>query len=135
VAFAFDAELILFHVAPGYAEVIRAVTPSSPAPTTAPLLDATLTQQTVEAAASAGRLYLQSVAARIQHNDHPLRQVVAQGSPARTILEFCEAEDVSLVAMCTHGHSGLVRTFLGSVADEVMRESRRPVLMLRPDAA
>jgi nucleotide-binding universal stress UspA family protein len=40
--------------------------------------------------------------------------------------------DVQLVVMATHGFGGVTRAWLGSVADAVIRESPRPVLLVRP---
>ena len=37
-----------------------------------------------------------------------------------------------MIAMATHGASGLDRVMLGSVTDQVVRHAKVPVLMLRP---
>ena len=41
------------------------------------------------------------------------------------------AKDFDLVALTTHGRSGLARLVFGSVAEEILREVERPVLVLR----
>jgi nucleotide-binding universal stress UspA family protein len=41
---------------------------------------------------------------------------------------------VDLVAMATHGRSGVARMLLGSVADKVTRGAGVPVLLRRPAA-
>ena len=56
---------------------------------------------------------------------------VVVGAPARSIMEFCQKEGVDLVVMITHGRSGLKRAFVGSVTDELIRESGVPVLVIR----
>jgi hypothetical protein len=38
----------------------------------------------------------------------------------------------STVVMTTHGHSGINRLWLGSVADRLVRRVKVPVLLLRP---
>jgi nucleotide-binding universal stress UspA family protein len=53
------------------------------------------------------------------------------GPPAEVIVETAEAEHVALVAMATHGYSGLKRWALGSVADKVIHASCAPVLVVR----
>ncbi|MBI3943040.1 MAG: universal stress protein [Chloroflexi bacterium] len=59
--------------------------------------------------------------------------VVARfGDPAEEILAFIRDEEVDLVAMTTHGRSGLSRLLYGSVASEVLRKAPIPVLLLRP---
>jgi nucleotide-binding universal stress UspA family protein len=57
---------------------------------------------------------------------------VAGGPAGDNILETASSLGVDLIAMTTHGRSGLSRIVLGSVADEVVRQSHLPVLLLRP---
>ena len=51
--------------------------------------------------------------------------------PAQRIIEFVNAHHVDLVAMTTHGRSGLGRLVLGSVAERVVRGVSVPVLLMR----
>lgn len=39
--------------------------------------------------------------------------------------------DVDLIVMASHGHSGIARLVLGSVAEQVLRSTDRPVLIVR----
>jgi len=57
--------------------------------------------------------------------------VVQYGNAAEKILEYVESHEVDLIAMTTHGRSGLRRWFLGSVAEKVLRDSDTPVLLFR----
>lgn len=58
--------------------------------------------------------------------------VTTQGSdPARAILEAEEKVGADLVVMATHGRTGIAHLFLGSVAEKVVRESKRPVFTTR----
>lgn len=57
---------------------------------------------------------------------------VAHTDPARAILEELGQEPRTLVAMTTHGHSGLMELILGSVALGVVQRSPTPVLIYRP---
>jgi nucleotide-binding universal stress UspA family protein len=54
---------------------------------------------------------------------------------AREILRLARQDECSLIAMATHGASGLDRMMLGSVADQVVRHAEVPVLLLRPVGA
>ena len=54
---------------------------------------------------------------------------------AREILHTARAEECSMIAMATHGASGLDRVMLGSIADQVVRHADMPVLVLRPEIA
>jgi nucleotide-binding universal stress UspA family protein len=53
------------------------------------------------------------------------------GDPATGILEAEKELDVDLVVMATHGRTGIVHLLLGSVAEKVVRESRRPIFTTR----
>jgi nucleotide-binding universal stress UspA family protein len=54
------------------------------------------------------------------------------GDPVEEIVALAQEARVDLIAMATHGRSGLSRMTLGSTADAVMRRSHVPVLMVRP---
>ncbi len=55
---------------------------------------------------------------------------VSEGYPANTILEKSEEFDCDLIVMGTHGKGRITHAFLGSVAEKVLRRSRRPVLTI-----
>jgi nucleotide-binding universal stress UspA family protein len=55
---------------------------------------------------------------------------VREGSPAASILGHLEG--ITMIAMTTRGHSGFARALFGSVADEVIRLSHLPVLVIHP---
>lgn len=52
---------------------------------------------------------------------------------AKHVCDYVENEEVDLVVMTTHGHSGMVRLVFGSVANKVMHDVNAPVLVIRPD--
>jgi len=58
--------------------------------------------------------------------------VVRSGKPATAILKAGEELRADLVIMATHGRTGKDRARLGSVTEEVVRRSTRPVLTIRP---
>lgn len=53
---------------------------------------------------------------------------------APTIIDYADEHDVDLIVMGSHGRRGFRRLVLGSVTAEVVRHSRRPVLVVRHDA-
>jgi nucleotide-binding universal stress UspA family protein len=64
-----------------------------------------------------------------------LESVVATsipGDPALEIIEIARKTPNNLIAMCTHGRSGIGRWLLGSVAEKVVQHSGDPVLLIRP---
>jgi nucleotide-binding universal stress UspA family protein len=54
-----------------------------------------------------------------------------EGFSADEIIAFGSATKDSMIAMCSHGRSGVKRFVLGSVAETVVRHSVEPVLLLR----
>lgn len=54
------------------------------------------------------------------------------GGVASAILDMAGIAGADMIALATHGRGGLRRVLLGSVADRVFRNSRVPVMLLRP---
>jgi nucleotide-binding universal stress UspA family protein len=59
---------------------------------------------------------------------------VVVNSAARGILEYAEANDISLIVMATHGYTGLRRWVYGSVTEKVLRGAHCAVMIIRPPA-
>lgn len=59
-------------------------------------------------------------------------EVVRHVDAARAIAEAAERVGASVVCVASHGRSRLASAVLGSVAAAVLRESRRPIMVLRP---
>jgi nucleotide-binding universal stress UspA family protein len=57
--------------------------------------------------------------------------IVTSGNAAEEILKAADKVKANLIAMSTHGRSGLRRLAFGSITDKVLRGSRVPVLMVR----
>ncbi|MDA0262571.1 MAG: universal stress protein [Chloroflexi bacterium] len=55
--------------------------------------------------------------------------------PAAGILEEAERLPATLIAMCTHGRSGVGRWLIGSVTDKIMRSATVPTLVTRAAGA
>jgi nucleotide-binding universal stress UspA family protein len=68
---------------------------------------------------------------------------VATGAASPTIFSAARLEEIDLIVMCSHGKTGLKRWILGSVAQQAVRHSSVPILILNehgmafpaPDAA
>jgi nucleotide-binding universal stress UspA family protein len=56
------------------------------------------------------------------------------GDPAGSIVHMAEKENVEMIVMPTHGRSGLMRLLMGSVAEEVVRKAKCPVLTVKAAA-
>jgi nucleotide-binding universal stress UspA family protein len=59
---------------------------------------------------------------------HELRE--AARPVHHTILEFIQQSDVDLVVTASHGRTGFSRVLVGSVAEQIVRLSRRPTLII-----
>jgi len=57
--------------------------------------------------------------------------ILLAGEPNREIVGYARRENITLIAMVTHGQSGMKRWVLGSTADKVIRETSKPVLLIR----
>ncbi len=79
--------------------------------------------------------YLGHVARGLKEQGFTVTAEVGRGPVADTILNCAEGLRVDLIAMSTHGRSGVARWLIGSVADRVVRASPVPVLLVRPAAA
>jgi nucleotide-binding universal stress UspA family protein len=75
-----------------------------------------------------GRLAQKSFGNRVRWDT-----TVARGDPAAAIFRVANDLDADLIVMATHGHTGINRLLLGSVAEQVVRKSAIPVLTVRPD--
>ncbi|WP_292389454.1 universal stress protein [Methanosarcina sp. UBA5] len=60
-----------------------------------------------------------------------VESVILEGSPANEIVDFAEKNDIDLIVMGTLGRTGIERFLLGSVAENVVRHSKKPVLVVR----
>jgi nucleotide-binding universal stress UspA family protein len=69
---------------------------------------------------------------RLRSQGAPVDALVVSGDPATRILEVSEEVGASLIAMSTHGRSGLERFVRGSVCERVLRGSNVPVLVANP---
>lgn len=56
------------------------------------------------------------------------------GSPATAIVQLAEKENAEMIVMPTHGRTGLLRVLMGSVAEEVVRKAKCPVLTVKAAA-
>ncbi len=73
--------------------------------------------------------YLQTV--ELQFDGVPVECAVRFGDPVEEILLEADAFGADLIAVTTAGRSGIKRTVLGSVAEQVFRKAEGPVLLFR----
>ena len=86
----------------------------------------------VKAMHDAGQKYLDKVDDRLSAKGLDVKVRIVSGDPAARIIEVAREEKADLIAMSTHGRSGIARWVLGSVADKILHESRIPMWLVRP---
>jgi len=75
--------------------------------------------------------YLAQIEERFRAQEIEVDHRVEQGPAVRVILDVAAEEEVDLIAMASHGRSGLARVFYGSVAAGVFHRIDRPLLLVR----
>jgi len=74
---------------------------------------------------------LANVGEAIKKRNVTIKTIVATGNAADEILKAADEINADLIAMSTHGRSGLRRLAFGSVTDKVLHGTHIPVLMVR----
>jgi len=119
--------LVLLQVTTALETLIAQTTPGM-----AGLAGAFVDPQPIMAAEQAGAAeYLGGLAERLRAKGFAVEVEHPEGRAATTIIERARAHGADLIAMTTHGRSGLGRLFFGSVAEEVLRHATCPVLLVR----
>lgn len=77
------------------------------------------------------RNYLLGVEKNLMQPGVEFYREVRFGNPANEIITYAHDIKADLIAMCTHGRSGIARWTYGSVADRVLRVAECPVLLVR----
>jgi nucleotide-binding universal stress UspA family protein len=75
--------------------------------------------------------YLRAVSERFAVEGVEVQLAVEFGAPVETILSYAHAHPTDLIVMTTHGRTGLRRMVYGSVAEELLRRSHLPILLVR----
>ena len=75
---------------------------------------------------------LEAVVQRLESEGVAVETSVAFGDPAEEIVRFAKAAGCDLIALSTHGRSGIARGVLGSVTDKIVHASDVPTLTIAP---
>ncbi|MCY3661035.1 MAG: universal stress protein [Caldilineaceae bacterium] len=78
--------------------------------------------------------YLEQIAQRLRDKGLTVRSQVLTGSAAQALVNLAHETPRNLIAMTTHGRTGLSRWMMGSVASTLVRRSGDPVLVIRPQS-
>ena len=100
-------------------------------------LDYCLTDEVMKEIEQASRTksadLLQQQIKRIINHSHDVKisPYVKYGFPYQEILREQEEKNIKLIVMASHGRTGIQRILIGSVAEQVMRGAKCPVLLVR----
>jgi nucleotide-binding universal stress UspA family protein len=117
----YDSEVVVLHVRPPYI-------PASPM---LPGMEAGLPAIQPPPIRADKDETTSKAADRFRHAGLKVRRMTLEGEAASEILDLSKAEAVDLIALGTHGRSGISRWALGSVAERVLRGAEVPLLILR----
>lgn len=90
-------------------------------------------QELADSACHEAKAYLDALAEDFKAKELDARSLVKFGLVVSTILEVAEQEHADLIAMASHGRTGLAGAFYGSVAVGILHQADRPLLLIRSD--
>ena len=89
--------------------------------------------KSIREVAAKAQAYLSGIASRLAKEGLNAKAVVLEGSAVEAILGFAHEQDVDVLVMSTHGRTGFSKVLMGSVAEQVMLTTKRPVMLVKPD--
>jgi len=138
------AEMVLPHVemlvkaCEGEAEVVLVQVCEPPRPMVAGYGEAVgqaaiLAEQAAEACRLEAQQYLAAMEDKYKKKGIKVRSELLVGSPGEEILDYAAKYPVDLIAMASHGRSGISRWAYGSVTSKVLRGISTPILVVTPE--
>ena len=82
-------------------------------------------------AAGEAEAYLAEQAGRLRTRGLKVEKIMHAGPVVETILHTAESKNVDLIAMTSHGRTGLSRVYYGSISAGVIHRIDRPLLVIR----
>ncbi len=76
--------------------------------------------------------YLLTLASRLPAGTRIRIEVHVSDHPARMIIERAQDERPNMIVMASHSRAGMMRVFIGSTTEEVVRSGVAPVLVVHP---
>ena len=119
---AVKVEVTLLQVVSSLTHYVVAGEASAPVP---------YTEQEMEQIKGKSMDYLDKAGKGLKRKNVVVKSRVGVGKAADEINKAADGIDADLIAMSTHGRSGISRWAYGSVTDRVLRSGNRPMLMVR----
>ena len=76
--------------------------------------------------------YLETKAKPLREKGMDVECVVLEGLASESIIQYARDNEVGIIAIATHGHSGFRRITMGSTAEYVLKNSGLPLLLVTP---
>jgi nucleotide-binding universal stress UspA family protein len=76
-------------------------------------------------------MYLGQIAGRLQESGLSVEHTIIEGNPAESVIEFSRNNNVDLIALSTHGRSGLSGWNVSSVVYKILMRSYKSTLLVR----
>ena len=89
------------------------------------------TEQQIASDTALAKEYLEKIASRLRPSGIITESVLRQGNAAEEIVDLADKTSAGVVAMSTHGRSGIGRWVFGSVAEKVLHGGTKPLLLVR----
>jgi nucleotide-binding universal stress UspA family protein len=84
-----------------------------------------------EEVAKQAEAYLEGLRGEFRKKGIEVRTLTARGPTVKAIINAAEHENADLIAIASHGRTGLSRVFYGSVAAGILHRIDRPLLLIR----
>jgi nucleotide-binding universal stress UspA family protein len=78
------------------------------------------------------KLYLNRKKTALSRKGMKVNSASPEGKPVEAIMQYIEKKHIDLIALTTHGFSGITKWAYGSVASKIIEGSPKPVLLVRP---
>lgn len=75
---------------------------------------------------------LEKIKNETDKTDIKIETVIRKGIDYQEITKYAEENEIDVIVIATHGTTGILHTLLGSVAEKVIRYSKKPVLVITP---
>ncbi len=92
-----------------------------------------LASQIIESAERETEAYLKAEVEKLTGEGMKVSGVMREGPIPEMILKVADEVHADMIAMSTHGRSGIQRWLMGSVADRVVHHAHIPVMLIHPN--
>jgi nucleotide-binding universal stress UspA family protein len=87
--------------------------------------------QAVDKILTESRHHLDEIRREAESREVDADYIIREGEPAEILTELAGKKESDLIVMGSHGRTGLTRLLMGSVTDRVIKNSARPILVVR----